>query len=195
MMNFFTRFKIQKLKILLTVIIVLSVGSVLCVFLLTPDPSGKEDDSPPAQTGEPSMTIGKVHQESVRDGKKEWSLDADTVEYMEEQQKAVFQGPAVTFYLKDGREAHLMAQQGILKTESNDLEVSGHVVIKFDKYRLETEKLNYEHQRRIIFGTVPVKITGDAFHLAADSVFVELNDRRASFEGNIKGSINGRIPI
>ena len=81
----------------------------------------------------------------------------------------------LTFYLKDKSQVYLTANKGILKTDSNDMEILGNVVVKNSTYRLKTENLLYRHNQRIIFSTVPVKVSGAAFNLVADSMFLNLN--------------------
>ena len=82
--------------------------------------------------------------------------------------------------------------ESFLKTDSNDIEVNGDVVIRNADYRLETETIFYGHEERTINSKVPVVISGPSFNLVADSLQIDLNKKNALFKGNIKGSIDER---
>ena len=77
-----------------------------------------------------------------------------------------------------------------MKTDSNDIDVSGDVVIRNIDYRLNTETISYRHKERMIASTVPVEISGQFFNLVADTMEIDLNKKNALFKGNIKGNID-----
>ena len=47
------------------------------------------------------MSIGKIHQTSTRDGKKEWSLEASSAHYMDSENQLILEDLSVTFFLED----------------------------------------------------------------------------------------------
>jgi LPS export ABC transporter protein LptC len=115
-------------------------------------------------------------------------LEAGSARYLNAKKQGIFQELSVTFFLEDGKEVSLTADHGILSTDSNDMTVSGHVVVKNENYRLETEKLYYEHGQRMLSSETPVSISGAAFEFMADTVSFDLNTRKALFEGNVEGT-------
>jgi LPS export ABC transporter protein LptC len=138
-----------------------------------------------------NLAIGRIKQTSTKNGKKEWSLDAESVHYITEKKEAVFQDLAIIFYLEDDEQVHLKADRGILQTEAHNFEVSGNVVVKNKHYLLETEKLHYSNINRILFTTVPVRITGGPYSVAANSMTFNLNTKQTLFEGQVRGIFNG----
>ncbi|UCF94977.1 MAG: LPS export ABC transporter periplasmic protein LptC [Desulfobacterales bacterium] len=137
-----------------------------------------------------NMSIGEIHQTATRDGKKEWSLDARSARYLENQNQVLLKELSVTFFRDNGQEVYLTADEGILDTGSNDIEVSGHVVLRNENYTLKTENLNYRHQQRFIFSEVPVKIFGNLGELAAESVAFDINTNRLEMKGNVEGTLS-----
>lgn len=179
----------KKLKILLVLVIVSVFGGVVAVFIGDRQQGPDSPDLPvPSVSDDANISIGKVHQTATRDGVKEWRLEAGSARYHNEKKQGVFKELAVTFFLEDGKEISLTADQGTLRTDSNDMTVSGHVVVKNGNYQLETERLYYEHQRRMLFSETPVRISGDAFEFMADTMSFDLNTKDARFEGNVKGT-------
>lgn len=180
----------KTIKLILLSIILITVGIVIVVYVgyrrisNTPELilSTIEDGA--------NMSIGKIRQTVTRDGKREWSLEADSAHYIEKQKQMILKDLSVTFFLDDNSEVYLSAQKGIVNRDSNDIEVSGNVVIKKDNYRLTTEQLNYDHKQRIIFSKVPVTISGNSTNILADSAIFDLNTKKIRLEGNIEGTLS-----
>jgi len=182
----------KKLKFFLLSLTVITIGIILSIFIShrifdkKNEPISNIDDKA-------DVALHKVHQSATRDGLKEWSLDATKVNYITEKKHADFQDLSVTFYLKDNTEVYLTADQGILKTDSNDLEARGNVVVINGQYRLKTEELRYKKNEHIILSKAPVKITGDSLVLVADSMSLDLNTKQTLFEGKVEGILVGKI--
>jgi LPS export ABC transporter protein LptC len=141
------------------------------------------------KAGLEAMVVERVHQSATREGRTEWSLDAATAQYQLTEKKVLLTELAVTFFTRDGQKAYLTARQGAVMTESHDMEAQGDVVIFNDAYRLETEKIDYSHGPRIISSDGPVKITGQAGDLMADSLMLDLNTNRLVMKGHVHGTL------
>jgi len=180
----------KKLKLFLLSIIFIVLGVTLTVFVSHRRILEKEENIVSGIKSKANISIGKVNQTSTKNGIKEWSLDATSVNYIAKKNQAIFRDLSITFYLKDKTEVYLTANKGILKTDSNDMELFGNIVVKNSKYHLKTENLFYRHNKRIIFSKVPVKVTGASFDLAADSMSLNLNTNKAMFEGKVEGILS-----
>ena len=185
----------KKLKLILLLIIFVAVGVTLTVFISHRRILEKKENIVSSVQNKANISIGKAHQTATKNGIKEWSLDATSVNYIVKKNQAIFQDLSVTFYLKNKTEVYLTANKGILKTDSNDMELFGNIVVKNLKYRLKTENLLYRHNKRIILSKVPVKITGATFNLAADSMSLNLNTNKTMFEGNVEGILSENIKL
>ena len=134
------------------------------------------------------MSIGKIHQTSTRDGKKEWSLEASSAHYMDAKHQLILEDLSVTFFLEDNSEVYLTANKGKLNTKSNNIDVSGNVVITKDKYVLTTDKINYKHEKRLIYSHDPVVISGESGKISADTASFDLNTNKITLEGKVEGT-------
>jgi LPS export ABC transporter protein LptC len=179
----------QKISLILLAIIILVISTVVAVFIgyrrmaNTPElliASIKEGTN---------LSIGKIRQTATRDGRKEWSLEANSADYIESEKKVILKDLLVTFFLENGSEVYLEADQGTLQTETNDIEFSGHIVVKNDDYRLQTERLNYQHNPRIIYSDAPVQISSDRAELSADSISYDLKDNKIVLSGKVETNI------
>jgi LPS export ABC transporter protein LptC len=191
-----TQSKTSKIiKLILLSIILITVGIVIVVYVgyrrisNTPELilSTIEDGA--------NMSIGRIRQTVTHDGKRQWSLEAESAHYIETQKQVILKDLSVTFFLDDNSEVYLSAQKGIVNRDSNDIEVSGNVVIKKDNYRLTTEQLNYDHKQRIIFSKVPVTISGNSTNILADSAIFDLNTKKIRLEGNVEGTLSANSAL
>ncbi|MBW2405743.1 MAG: LPS export ABC transporter periplasmic protein LptC [Deltaproteobacteria bacterium] len=185
----------KKLKVFLISLIFLTFGVIIIAFLQYRHVLEKNDTPVSTEQSQANISIGKAHQTATRNGRKEWSLEAASADYMNENNQAIFKDLSVTFYLKDETKVYITANQGILKTDSNDMEIYGNVVVKNEDYKLICENLHYKHDNRIIFSKVPVNITGNSFELVADSMSLNLNTNKAFFEGKVKGIFSGLFTL
>jgi len=185
----------KKLKFFLISFIFLTFGVILIVFLQYRHVLEKNDAPVSIGQSKANISIGKAHQTATRNGRKEWSLDAASADYMDKNSQAIFKDLSVTFYLKDETKVYITANQGILKTDSNDMEIYGNVVVRNKDYQLRCENLYYKHDKRIIFSKVPVNITGNSFELAADSMSLNLNTNKALFEGKVRGTFSEQFTL
>jgi LPS export ABC transporter protein LptC len=194
-MKIFNNMYRKKLKIFLSSLIVLTVGGIVFVFLQYRHVLGNRERPVSINQNNANVSIGRAHQTATRNGIKEWSLDAASADYVDKESKAVFKDLSVTFYLKDETRVYITANQGILKTDSNDMEIYGNVVVRNKDYKLKCENLYYNHDRRIIFSKVPVNLKGNSFELVADSMSLDLNTDKALFEGKVKGIFREKFTL
>ncbi|MDL1984809.1 MAG: LPS export ABC transporter periplasmic protein LptC [Deltaproteobacteria bacterium] len=184
-----------KLKFFLISIIIILLGIIIAVFLTYRNILDETAGLKSAIQSAAKMSLGKLHHTATRDGVIEWSLDASSAKLLDEKKQLILDDLSVVFYMKDGKKAYLTAEKGFLHTESNDIEVAGNVVVKNDNYVLKTEKLNYEHTRRILFSNVSVEISSDSEKLTADSISFDLNTKKTMLEGNVKGIFSENIKL
>jgi LPS export ABC transporter protein LptC len=185
----------KKLKLILFSLIVSSLVVILAMFVTQRHSIEKNGDVVSDIRSKANISIGKAHQTAIKNGIKEWNLEASSVNYMGDNNQAIFQDLFITFYLKDKSQVYLTANKGILNIDSNDMEIFGNVVVKNATYCLKTENLFYRHNRRIIFSKVPVTVIGDTFELAADSMSLNLNTNKTMFEGKVQGTLREVIKL
>jgi len=181
--------KTKKLSIFLLIVILLSVGMVVSVFIGYRQVSNAPEMLLSSIKEGANLSLGKIRQTATRDGKKEWSLEADSANYMEAENKVDLKNLSVVYFLEDNREVYLKADQGILLTDTNDIEFSGNVVIRNEEYRMKTEHLNYEHGQRIIICDQSIRILGQGAELTAESAKYDLTADKIVLEGNVVATI------
>ncbi len=140
-----------------------------------------------------TIAIDRVYQTSTKNGIKEWSLDARSAQLIEKDKQAVFDELSMNIYMENDRLVKLTAHKGYLNTDTRDMRVDGDVVADDGELKLLTETLNYEHTRRVLVTTKPVRVLGGNFRLNADSASYDLTSQRTTFDGNVEGTIFDKI--
>ena len=185
--------KPRKIKIFLLATILIILGGIIGIYIgFRPDPTISES-IPESIEPDATLSVGKIQQTATRKGKKEWHLEANSAHYIKESNQMILKDLAVTFFLEDGGEVTLAADQGVLKTDTNDIEVSGNVIVKNNEYRLLTEKLTYAHKRRVLYSNVPVTISGTATQISSNSILFDLNQKKLTLEGSVETAIANKI--
>jgi lipopolysaccharide export system protein LptC len=185
----------KKLKLVLSALIVLSVGAIVLVFFLYRQFSSEPEKLISAIAGKVDISISKVHHIATKNGRKEWCLDAKTANLVNAAKKAVLEDVVVTFFLKDNSEVYLKADQGILKYRTNDINVNGNVYVTRGPYRLKTESLDYLHQQRKLVSDVPVQISGKTIEMTADAMTFDLESNQTVLLGNVRGILSEKFTL
>lgn len=141
------------------------------------------------------MTLAKLHQTATKDGKVQWELDAASAEMEADTGRMRLTAPEIEFTTDDGTKVRLTADQGLLDTRSNDMQVTGNVCLRDGRYTLVTEALIYQHEQRLLRSDVPVRITHTAFDLRANKMTYNLDENLARFDGQVEGTFNEDLAL
>jgi len=155
-----------------------------------PETTGPDaEDS--AQEENQDLTLNQVHHVATRDGKTEWTLDADSAQYDRASRKTMFKEVDATFFLEEGEKVHLTGRDGVLLSETKDMAVSGTVVVRSGPYVLNTEQLIYKHSAKTISTDSPVKIEGNLLQVTGESMVFNLETDRLVVSGGVKAVFDG----
>ncbi|MBT8341374.1 MAG: LPS export ABC transporter periplasmic protein LptC [Desulfatitalea sp.] len=174
------------LKWALTVATLAGLAGLVIVFLQFRNRQGPPLPIPKS-AGKALMTLAQVHQYATKEGKLQWELDAESAQLQPGGQQMILKAPKVDFIMGDGSIIHLTAQNGTLDTQSNDMSVSGNVMLRNSRYTLKTETLVYRHTARTLSSAVPVDITSGRFDLRANSMLYKIDENLAQFDGQVEG--------
>ena len=181
---------------LLISVVVLTIGAVVGIFIKyrnTP-PHVQKVGRTATMGGKARLALGKIEHTATRNGKKEWTLTAESASMMDgKRKKMLIQKPSVVFFLEDGEKVYLTADRGVLDTVSNNMEAIGDVKVTHKAYVLKTQRLVYLHKKRKILSRNPVKIEGKKFVLRSKSMVYDLDKKTSIFEGRVKGVLYENI--
>jgi len=182
-----------------TTVKILLVGAavILLALLLTFALNHRSEPKAPQKPDSPDKTdaelsINSFHHTATKDGKTEWTLDAGSASFFSDSNRVRLSDIRMVFPKRSERsEIQLRADHGILDINTHDMEISGNIIVKNRRYRLQTEILHYSHESHIISTNKPVNILGPAIQLKADTMTVDLTRGRLDCKGHVKGTIRG----
>ncbi len=138
------------------------------------------------------VSLNHIHHVATRDGVKEWTLDAESAQFQRADNKTLFKDISVTFFLNDGKTLHLNGRDGILMTDSKDMEVWGDVVVRNSGYEFNADKLLYEHKSHTISTKTPIVIKGNGMEVTGDSMTFNLQTEQVMVQGRVKAVFESR---
>jgi LPS export ABC transporter protein LptC len=183
---------IDRLKMVLAVFVAASCIFVLWTFINSRNACVETEQNNDILS-KPGLVIGKIKHSATRNGITEWELQAGSAEYVNEDKVAVLHDLSLTFYLKNNEKAFVRAKEGILKTDENDIRLTGDVSLDKQGYNFQTERLVYAHEKRLIHSETPVTLKGDSVYLTADAMTIDLNTNKTVLKGHVKGVLNDRV--
>jgi LPS export ABC transporter protein LptC len=187
--------RVRQLKGALLLIGILVFGSVVAFFVMHQKKTKSGQSGDAAIINQKAMiTLEGIHHTAIKEGVREWSLDAESADYHLEDNKVFFNTMRVVFYSEGGDAIFLSAPSGTWHTVSNDLDVSGHVMVKNRQYELQTEKLTYNHEKRMCVTDAPVIITSEAIKITADNMRYDLGRDVIDLD-NVAGIIDEDIEL
>jgi len=147
-------------------------------------------DSPEQTTAD--LSISQFHHTAKKEGRTEWILDAETAQYFKNNSQVRLKKLNLKYFPQSEQpETHLTADKGRLHLDSNDMDISGHVVVENRNWRMETETLHYTHESNIISTDVPVQINGESLRLRADAMTLNIQTGKLVCRGNVEGTLIG----
>lgn len=187
---------VRQLKGALLLIGILVLGSVVALFVRHQQkaPSGQHGGGEVINK-KSTISLEGIHHTAIKGGVKDWSLDAESANYLLEDSEAVFSTLHVTFFREKKDTVLMSADSGTWHTESNDLDVTGHIMLKNKQHVLQTEKLRYIHKKRTLTTLTPATITGEVLKTTADKMIYNLDKNLICLDGNITGMIGEGIGL
>lgn len=177
----------EKLKFFFYALIFVIIAGVTVIFVKYRFETDKEEIIAEIKD-KASVTMAKVEHTATRDGAKDWSLKAKSVNYFQNNKEALFKDINVLFFHKGEPGAVLTADRGNLNTETNDMEASGNVKVVHDEFVLETETLDFRNDNRYIETNVPVKIIREDATITANSMVMDIDNNFLKMKGKVRGT-------
>lgn len=145
-----------------------------------------QQDSP----ADAEMKLTDMEFTEMQEGKRFWTLRASEAKYFQDQQKTLLQAVRLTFYTEEGEEIHVQSREGVLHTETKDIELMGNVRAEMPNgYVATMETANYNHTNGIVESDDPVHVTGPGLELDGNRWTYKMADHVAKVNGNVVVSL------
>ncbi|NPU85691.1 MAG: LPS export ABC transporter periplasmic protein LptC [Syntrophaceae bacterium] len=133
------------------------------------------------------LQVRNVTYTDVGSSGEKWEVKADSARYMRQEKIALFDKVAIKLILADGQTFHLTGDQGRLKTDLKDMEITGNVVILSDRGdRFTTDRLSYVHGEKKIFTRSPVTMENDRMKIRGVGLTLRLDSRDLKLSSRVE---------
>lgn len=156
----------------------------------TPGPPPDSEPPPDAE-----MRLTDMEYTEMQGGRRLWALKADEARYFQSQQESVLKSVHLTFFLENGEEVHLRSEEGILYTETKNIELWSSVRSDLPRsYVIETDHAYYDHEKKLLYSNTPVHVTGKDMDLTGQQWTFNIPERSAALEGGVTASVRLNPP-
>ena len=182
-----TRFSSRKIKYILFFCILFLAASIVTVFIRHRFDGGNTPIISLPETTDAVLAIQGFRHTASQDGKKQWTLEADSAHLHVDPSEARLINILALFSLDNGKIVRLTADQGVLQLDTNNISASGNVVISAPEYNIKTENLHYDHQLHIIKSGSPVNVIGPSFRLNAGEMAYNIRTGEITCTDHVEG--------
>ena len=136
--------------------------------------SGPEEEIKPPATQATLVTIKNAHLVEEKLGKRNWELNADTMQADALQQVNNLTGVKGKLFLENGNIVDVTADKGVMYLKSKDITLSGNVlIITSQAEKLVAKDLKFTNLDNTIIATGDVVITKPGLLAQADQVITD----------------------
>ncbi len=143
-----------------------------------------------------NLTLKNFEYRDVKQGNSRWTVWADTATYFEERKETELDQVRAVFFLKNGGQVDLLGDNGILHTDTNNMEIRGNVGVTFGKgYKLTTDRLLYDRDKKLIYTDAQVVLTGPRITTKGRGMRLEIENKSVSILRHLETKLEGIKPF
>ncbi len=136
------------------------------------------------------LQVKDVHYTDVSEKGSKWEVSADVMRYMRKENRALFDKVVIKLILLNGKEFVLHADTGEMKTDTNDMTVSGNVVVVSNNGdHFTTDYLTYSDSKKQFETDAPVEMDNRRAKIQGVGMKLSLNDETASILSGVRAVI------
>jgi LPS export ABC transporter protein LptC len=189
----------QRIRLIRWLLFLAMAGAVIAIFVGLKMRSASE--ALPAIAAEltsedGNLTLKDFEYRDVKQGNSRWSVWADTATYFEERKETELDQVRAVFFLKKGGQVDLAGDKGVLHTDTNNMEIHGNVGVTFGKgYKLTTDRLFYDRDKKLIYTDAQVVLTGPQIITKGRGMRLEIDKKSVSILHHLETKLEGVSPF
>ena len=189
----------QRIRLIRWLLFLAMAGAVIAIFVGLKVRSASE--ALPAIAAEltsedGNLTLKNFEYRDVKQGNSRWTVWADTATYFEERKETELDQVRAVFFLKKGGQVDLAGEKGVLHTDTNNMEIHGNVGVTFGKgYKLTTDRLFYDRDKKLIYTDAQVVLTGPRIITKGRGMRLEIDKKSVSILHHLETKLEGVSPF
>ena len=189
----------QRIRFFRWLLFLAMAGAIVAILVGLKVHSAKENL--PAIAGELSsedgnLTLSNFEYRDVKRGHARWTLWAATATYFEDRKETELDQVKAIFYLKNGGQVELLGDRGVLHTDTNNMEISGNVGVRYGKdYKLTTDRLLYDRDKELIYTDAHLLLEGRGLTTEGQGMRLEVQKQSVSILRHLGTKLEGINPF
>jgi len=156
------------------------VVALMAILVLSRGPESRQVSSSELPEGQPpDAWLKSLQYTEVKDGVKQWHLEAQEAEYTRESGMGRLKGVEVTFFLADGGEMAVTSQAGSFSSPREEIrlvgDVKGRTLGSGPLYRIEAPELRYSGKSRRLYTDGPGTVFGPGFRTHGNGLSYQID--------------------
>jgi len=184
--------KNKKIFIIVAIILIISLILFYNYYKPTPEETMSPEEAieqvqDDIVVDEPPVRIGQGQMIGIKDEKKEWLIEANTISIAEDRQSTLFENIKQMIIYKD-EEPHLTisAEKSMANMQSKDMELSGNVVISNeDGDSLRGKKVFWHSEEQRITSADQVELQVDDYYIIAGGLSTNMEMTKLEFTNRV----------
>ena len=174
-----------RIKWILIIIMIVAISSLLFILFGYHLFSKNKDSILKMVPKEADIAIDQLHHVAMRDGKKEWVIDAKSAQLINKKNLTLLENVSVTFFHEQGFKIYLEAEKGQFFVNSNNLILNNNIILKYNDYKLKTKQISYNAKDKCIFSETPISFIGESISAFAKKLFIDIKTKTITFEDSV----------
>ena len=185
----------QRIRLIRWLLFLAMAGAVIAIFVgLKMRSAGEALPAIAAEvtSEDGNLTLKNFEYRDVKQGNSRWTVWADTATYFEERKETELDQVSAVFFLKKGGQVDLVGDKGVLHTDTNNMEIHGNVGVTFGKgYKLTTDRLFYDRDKKLIYTDAQVVFTGPRITTKGRGMRFEIEKKSVSILHHLETKLEG----
>lgn len=174
---------------------ILILGGIVSMFYIHRQQVTPDRSEISAEKKNATIAMEGIRHTEIRNGVKDWELEAESGDYNLDEKKAYLSMLQATYIDENGENVFLSAESGTWDENSNDLEVSGNVVLKNSQCVVQTERMIFNDDEQIFDTESHVSICCFSLCQEADGMTFSLDTGDTTLDRNVKGHLGNGIGL
>jgi len=133
------------------------------------------------------MHLRGVNYSEVKEGRKEWTLKADTLRYFKSEQRLHFNNVTMAFFSLDDKELKIRSDEADYDREARLVRLKGHIQARsIEGYQLVAHEMTYNVSAKQIFIPGRFKLIGPKLTLDGTGLSLDIDRRRMTISSQAR---------
>jgi LPS export ABC transporter protein LptC len=184
------KIKLNKKKAIVYVAIIMFIAIVV-LFQFRKDSEITDNKIIKILMTQADLQVKNVHYTDVGDSESKWDIRADTAKYIKSDNLVIFKNVKIRLVLDKGAEFIMKGDEGRLRTDTKDIEISGQVCINSNRgEQFVTDHISYSSSDKKLYTDSQIEMENSYMKVKGTGMSLYMVNRKLILLSDVKAWIN-----